>query len=459
MTDCIILRRDVRINQTTYYVWNRYNRNTVTTYRWNRYNVVETTIYNWNRYNLDTENIYRWNKYNIELYVFGNESISNKIKSESDTLYALNLYDNSIPVSSVGTIKGYILSYNIFDDEHLRSYHRPTTDNKFKYPPSNSCYKTFNVSLNDTGNEINLQFNGLVDFDKEFLIEESHIFYKTTGNVVDTYSYIIDNVDNDDKFCVQIDNIYDDYNDKADSYYGMYVALLCSEQAYGLDTGVTNDGRAYICGTNSNYRYGINSRIILLNIFPELTTTTTSGIGRKKIVSIKNSYEIDIYEIKKYSDVTSRNISAYPMDGFDPDNESSNYYYKYTGYEESIIRGTFDQSISSTSSSTYPQDGVQGDYWYTYTGTTTEYTQGSANGSVTSTNRTQYPDNGRSGSYWYVYSSSSVSYSQGSYIDQVTSTNRNQYPDNNYQDNYWYVYQGTSLTAGTLAAHSLIGGV
>ena len=87
MTDCIILRRDVRINQTTYYVWNRYNRVSTTTYRWNRYNVNTTTIYNWNRYNVTSKEQYVWAVYTCKVYeenTYIEENISSTLSVSDD---------------------------------------------------------------------------------------------------------------------------------------------------------------------------------------------------------------------------------------------------------------------------------------------------------------------------------------------------------------------------------------
>ena len=322
MTDCIILRRDVRINQVTYYVWNRYNRVSTTTYRWNRYNVNSTTTYYWDRYNTTSKEQYVWAVY------------------ECITLDKLSYVESNINSSISLDQDKYV--YKISNPENVNSGYWIGTSTA----PDNCQYSWIGMSKNST-----------------------LIYYITTVTYVSNPSY------------------------------------------------------------------------------PDLSLTVT------KTRSIRNSGESGpgdfLYNV--YGDY----IWSYPT-GSSGDGK---LWYESIGKQTVYEQGSAAGSVTSTSSSAYPQDGVQGDYWYVYTGTTTEYSQGSSNGFVTSTNRTQYPDNGRSGSYWYVYSSSSVSYSRGSYIDQVTSTSRNSFPDNNYSGNYWYVYQGTSLTAGTLAAHSLVGGV
>lgn len=143
------------------------------------------------------------------------------------------------------------------------------------------------------------------------------------------------------------------------------------------------------------------------------------------------------------------NVFYSMFDTFEGYSDFSFYHVRYPNWIAS--QGTYDGTVTSTSSSAYPSNGHSGQdgtyvpkYWYVSTGSSTSYSKGSTSyGQVSSTSSSAYPNGGAQSGYWYSDRTSTTTYSKGTTsYGQVKNKDENAYPSNGrHTDGYWYVLQ------------------
>ena len=313
MTDCIILRRDVRINQTTYYVWNRYNRVSTTIYRWNRYNVNTTTIYNWNRYNIDSQIVYKWNRYTIGTSTEYYASISDYSGNDYRYAYSSTRYANC--TTDINENSFHIIELLYGDEFNIGDWFAQNS-----YPPIITIYHISRMDGRGTGSSGHEYRYHWIYYDKVANLSSREI--DCAGDFIDT----ITSLNNSDYPSNGINN----------NYWYIYQGQE-TQQSQGSASGTvrSTSSSAYPNnGIQGNYWY----------VYSGTTTEYSQGSSN--------------------GSVTSTYRTQYPDNG-----RSGNYWYVYSSSSISYSQGSYIDKVTSTNRSAYPDNNYQGNYWYVYQGT------------------------------------------------------------------------------------------